>query len=149
MTQPTTPKPLITNIAHNKLTHYAADLEALKDLTDLGNADDNTSQDYAGRFAFELLQNGADAHTEGADADPSRYAPNEGRICFIQSGRFLVVANTGVPFSHEARKRAPDDDREPVSSLESITRVGESTKSFGRFIGNKGIGFKSIWVQLF
>lgn len=137
-------KSSIEKIARKKLDHYASGLEGLKSLNDLGNADDNTSQDYAGRFAFELLQNGADAYAAAA-ADSSRCAPGEGRVRFIQFGRFLVVANTGIPFSLTPGKMTDGDGREPVSSLESITRLGVSTKSFGEFIGNKGIGFKSIY----
>ena len=122
-----------------KLTHYASGIQALKDLTDFRNADDKTSQDYAGRFAFELMQNGSDAHAEGHDINPEKYPEAKGRICFILSENCLVVANTGVPFSHGPR------DGQENSSLESISRYGESTKTYGKFIGNKGIGFKSIY----
>jgi hypothetical protein len=48
--------------AHKKISHYCGNTQGLEDLQELRNADNITRQDYAGRFAFELLQNGADAH---------------------------------------------------------------------------------------
>lgn len=124
-----------------KLAHYASSLQALKDLTDLGNADANTSQDYAGRFAFELIQNAADAYDKASRRDSARYPRGQGRVTLALAQGWLVVANTGIPFS-----RHPDpEDRADISSLESISRLGESTKRSGEYIGNKGIGFRSIY----
>lgn len=124
-----------------KLSHYASGLQALKDLTDLGNADSNVSKDYAGRFAFELMQNGADAYQKGVKRDPDRWPAGQGEVCFTLARGYMVVANTGVPFS-----QYPDPgDREDISSLESLGRLGESTKKSGEYIGNKGVGIRSIY----
>ena len=127
--------------SNEKIIHYTSGMQALKDLTDLGNADENTSQDYAGRFAFELMQNGADAYQKASSRDPNRYPPGSGKVYFALAENCLIVANTGTPFSH-----IPDPgDRQDISSIESISRLGESTKKSGEYIGNKGIGFRSIY----
>ena len=127
--------------SNEKIIHYTSGMQALKDLTDLGNADKNTSQDYAGRFAFELMQNGADAYQKASSRNPDRYPPGRGKIYFALAENCLIVANTGAPFSHK-----PDpEDRRDISSVESISRLGESTKKSGEYIGNKGIGFRSIY----
>jgi hypothetical protein len=132
-------KSIVDGATEDKLSHYASDLQALKDLTDLGNADRNTSQDYAGRFAFELLQNGADAYQKATRYDQSRYPHNKGRVKFVVASGYLLVANTGRPFS------LAKEDGEHISSIESISRLGESTKERGYYIGNKGLGFRSIY----
>lgn len=127
--------------SNEKIIHYTSGMQALKDLTDLGNADENTSQDYAGRFAFELMQNGADAYQKASSRNPDLYPPGRGKIYFALAENCLIVANTGAPFSHK-----PDPgDRQDISSIESISRLGESTKKSGEYIGNKGIGFRSIY----
>ncbi|HOX27832.1 MAG TPA: hypothetical protein PLQ76_01620, partial [bacterium] len=127
--------------SREKVAHYTSGMQALKDLTDLGNADENTSQDYAGRFAFELMQNGADAYQKASSRDLERYPPGKGKVFFALADNCLIVANTGTPFSH-----IPDPgDRQDISSIESISRLGESTKKSGEYIGNKGIGFRSIY----
>ena len=127
--------------SYESVIHYTSGLQALKDLTDLCNADENTSQDYAGRFAFELMQNGADAYQKASYHDPDRYPHGRGKVYFALAENCLIVANTGTPFSH-----IPDPgDRQDISSIESISRLGESTKKRGEYIGNKGIGFRSIY----
>lgn len=134
-------KNYIEEQSNEKIIHYTSGMQALKDLTDLGNADENTSQDYAGRFAFELMQNGADAYQKASSRNPDRYPPGRGKIHFALAENYLIVANTGTPFSHK-----PDPgDRQDISSIESISRLGESTKKSGEYIGNKGIGFRSIY----
>jgi len=127
--------------SNEKIVHYTSGMHALKDLTDLGNADENTSQDYAGRFAFELMQNGADAYQKASSLNPDHYPPGRGKVYFALVENCLIVANTGAPFSH-----IPDtEDRQDLSSIESISRLGESTKTRGEYIGNKGIGFRSVY----
>lgn len=125
--------------AARKLESFSRDLEGLKALTDLFNADENTKQDYAGRFVFELLQNGADAYLKAWRADASRFPLGKGKVSFVLTDRCLLVANTGSPFSFEVTPG------EPLSSLESISRLGESTKESGVYMGNKGIGFRAIY----
>ena len=129
--------------AEKNLEHYSSGLKSLHDLTDLRNADDNTRQDYAGRFAFELLQNASDAHEKAVRLAIPGCSRGKGRVAFALTRTCLVVANTGAPFSHIPA--ALPGGVEPISSLASISRLGESTKRGSQFMGNKGIGFRSIY----
>lgn len=110
----------------------------LETLLDLGNADQVIQQDYDGRYVFELLQNGADAHDLGVNKQPAKFNRDSGKVAFVHTQSALLVANTGSPFSQISENGKP-------SSLESISRVGESTKSEADFRGNKGLGFRSIY----
>jgi len=95
----------------------------------------HTIKEYRGRFLHELIQNGYDAHPEGT---------RRGRLAihFHESGAsgdgssenrhgVLYVANGGQPLS--------------VSNFERMASLGESDKPIGVGIGNKGVGFKSVF----
>src|SRR5262245_28822716 len=69
------PRDYVRRTAEELVRHYTSGVAALHDLTDLRNADDNTRKDYAGRFAFELLQNGADAHEKAVRKRLPEYRP--------------------------------------------------------------------------
>src|SRR5882672_1476171 len=82
---------------------------------------------YHGRFLIELLQN---AH------DSLRALPGtQGRIAVALEDAegehgTLYVANDGRPFIQD--------------DFESLGRLGQSSKDPNRFVGNKGIGFRSV-----
>ncbi len=81
------------------------------------------ARDYHGREILELLQNADDA---GADYGK----PNRVKIVLMEEG--LLAANTGVPFNSKG--------------LESLMTSDTSPKQLQRtkFIGNKGLGFRSV-----
>jgi uncharacterized protein DUF3883 len=84
---------------------------------------EDTAQEYEGRAVLELIQNGHDAIASDAS----------GRIHVLlklDGEPALYVANDGAPFGR-------------VNFL-SIIRFGQSDKSAGEGIGNKGLGFRSI-----
>lgn len=81
------------------------------------------SRDYEGREILELLQN---ANDQAADAG------QPGRVRIELSDDGLVVANSGAPFSTGG-----------VESLQN-SHLSPKRHSQRQFIGNKGLGFRSI-----
>lgn len=106
----------------------ALQLEALADrLEGIVRVTGQIERDYAGRFLIELIQNSYDSHP--ADA--------EGRIAIFldpEEGAHgtLYVANTGVPFD--------------LRDVKAISELAQSTKLPDQGIGNKGVGFKSVFL---
>jgi len=102
--------------------------EALKNqpdaLADIGRGEQYLRQDYQGRYVFELLQNIRDAALSSENAEHSS-------AFFLVTETALIVANYGKPFDLE--------------SIKSIRSIGLSTKSSTKYIGHKGIGFKSVF----
>jgi len=82
-----------------------------------------TAQDYHGRELLELLQNADDAG-EGRGG--------KCRAAIVLSKRGLCVANTGTVFS--------------AAGVKSLMLTNNSPKRYqrARYIGNKGLGFRSI-----
>ena len=87
----------------------------------------HTVQEYHGRFLHELIQNGYDAHPD--DTRVGRIA-----LHFVKDEGehgVLYVANGGTPLSE--------------SNFARMSTLGRSDKTIGQGIGNKGVGFKSIF----
>lgn len=87
----------------------------------------HTIKEYRGRFLHELIQNGYDAHSAET---------RDGKIAIIfdedeGAHGVLYVANGGRPLSQ--------------SNFERMATLGESDKPIGEGIGNKGVGFKSVF----
>jgi hypothetical protein len=78
-------------------------------------------QSYEGRYLFELIQN---------DRDANKLANIKGHIIIEVYEDKLLIANTCQPFDEKG--------------IEGITLIENSTKGTQRFIGFKGIGFKSV-----
>ena len=79
--------------------------------------------DYHGRFIVELLQNASDQATEAGLVDSC--------VTIMRTAELVAFANEGIEFKEEG--------------LRSITSLGLSTKRPQDAIGNKGIGFKSVF----
>ena len=79
--------------------------------------------DYHGRFIVELLQNASDQATDAG--------LRESCVTIIRTAEFVAFANEGTEFEEKG--------------LRSITSLGLSTKSPQDAIGNKGLGFKSVF----
>jgi hypothetical protein len=79
--------------------------------------------DYHGRFIVELLQNASDQATDAG--------LRESCVTIIRTAEFLAFLNEGVEFKEKG--------------LRSITSLGPSTKNPQDAIGNKGLGFKSVF----
>jgi hypothetical protein len=87
-----------------------------------------TTRAYEGREILELLQNAA---------DQARLSDEQGKVAIELLPEGLVVANTGAPFSVGG-----------VSSLQTA-HLSPKRHSGRRYIGNKGLGFRSVlnWTR--
>jgi hypothetical protein len=74
--------------------------------------------EYNGRQLLELLQNCDDAGAESVE------------IVWDRNKKTLTISNSGTPFS--------------IEGIESLMLANSSPKSGKSFIGNKGLGFRSI-----
>lgn len=112
---------------HEAIGRRAAhrDPEDVSRTVSLANGERLFGHEYHGRFLIELLQNAADAWEAGAEGERSRIE------IAITEGPVLLVANEGESF--------------PASVvIKSLGHIGRSTKTEGKAIGHKGIGFKSV-----
>lgn len=96
-------------------------MQQLRSYTDVVKREHSLTKQYEDREIFELLQNIDDAYTDCYIA--------EREASFVLEGNTLSVSNNGVPFS--------------VSTLERLCQGGVSDKG-SRYIGCKGIGFRSV-----
>ncbi len=90
------------------------------------NAAEENRNEYAGREILELLQNAVD------QKDPQKAQ----KVEFKLDGNRLSISNTGIPFD--------------AAGIESIMMPNISSKrNKPEFIGNKGLGFRSIlnWAE--
>lgn len=84
-------------------------------------------REYHGRFLIEMLQNAADVWRNN-----SRGGGGRSKVAIVPGdGPALLLANQGQPLSAKV-------------VVESLGRIGASTKAEGHAIGHKGIGFKSV-----
>lgn len=96
-------------------------------LRDLG-AERALVQDYSGRVVFELLQNALDR------------AEREIEVRWDARTRVLEVANDGRAITVEA----PEGKR---SDLTALLTLHTSSKSARDSVGNKGVGFRSVFAS--
>lgn len=113
-------------LAHQSTGSPAVIRKVIDDLEDAGRAEDRIRQDYTGRYPIELLQNAHDASADGGVV---------GAVRFVLTSSALLVANEGVPFTHER--------------VLSLVRQGSSEKvrraPHRHTIGYKGVGFTAVF----
>ncbi len=87
------------------------------------NTEREIVKEYNGRQILELLQNADDANTDKISIE------------FSSSKKQLIISNMGIGFCK--------------NGVESLMFAGISSKNKTEFIGNKGLGFRSIlnWVN--
>lgn len=90
-------------------------------LRERGKAQEFVAQQYAGRYALELLQNADDAASDRG---------LRGRVRFVLTETALLVADDGAGFGPE--------------QVRALCTLGSSSKDRSKSIGYKGIGFKSV-----
>jgi hypothetical protein len=111
-------------VSHENRTNFISEA-----LVDLANVEADTMRKYRGRYIFELLQNANDAILSSIGEAPSSHIKNH-RVRIELTDSALLIANDGSPFQEK--------------DVLSIYRWGESSKDPNKFIGYKGIGFKSV-----
>ena len=105
-----------------------SNFDTQKNLTEKYNLDTGRAAEYKGRELFELLQNVDDAYEELCKKEPSkRGAIVKASVEYI--GNILRVSNYGTAFSE--------------NTINSLCQGGVSEKG-KEYIGNKGIGFRSL-----
>lgn len=93
------------------------------------------SKDYAGRVIFELFQNAVDRaeHEIWIEVEP------------VDGGHILRVANDGRPFEMNPAFR-PDAENQDRKDFHALCSLHTSAKHANRAIGNKGVGFRSVFT---
>lgn len=89
---------------------------------------------YQGRVVYELLQNAIDK------------AESKIRIELLcrDDGNYLIVANDGKPFTYGSNYDYRHGNTQRYD-FQSLCSIATSTKSAMKDIGNKGVGFKSVF----
>ena len=91
---------------------------------------EQVSADYQGRVLFELLQNAFDK------ADK--------KIAIEAIGKNLYVANDGEKFTYNATHNYDGPNKQRLD-FQSLCSISTSSKTDAKNIGNKGVGFKSVY----
>ena len=134
-TLPDPPRPKLATIRKLFHEHIAVQASA-HDTTrvrDLGS-EEALVRDYSGRVVFELLQNALDR------------AERKIVVALVagREGDMLVVGNDGAPVTAHALPSAAVDAGKR-SDLHSLLSLHSSTKSARSSVGNKGVGFRSVF----
>ena len=120
------PKALIRAATEGRVRHYLADRKQ-RVYSDLKGMCERVSDSYRDRVIVELLQNAHDAHDREA---------TDGQIAMTlepDEGAFgtLTIANFGTGFSED--------------NFDAICSPTMTTKNVNEAIGNKGVGFLSVF----
>lgn len=93
------------------------------------------SKDYEGRVIFELLQNAFDKAKKN--------------ILVEVQGDSLYIANDGTRFTynanHDYKEGQSETDKFTRYDFQSLCSISTSSKNTSESIGNKGVGFKSVF----
>ena len=96
---------------------------------------EQVSKDYEGRVIFELLQNAFDRAKKN--------------ILVEVQGDSLYIANDGTKFTynanHDYKEGLSDTDKFTRYDFQSLCSISTSSKNTSESIGNKGVGFKSVF----
>lgn len=110
-------------------SYMQQNVEVIKSLSGVGQ---QVMADYEGRVIFELLQNAFDKA--------------ESKILVLVQYGHLYVANDGQKFSY-MRGYDYNGASEKRGDFQSICSFSNSTKDPSVSIGNKGVGFKSVFAM--
>lgn len=120
-----TPQEIITEHIRRKVKVINTDTEVFESFV---NGERSVRNDYRGRAIFELFQNAVDK------------AESNVWITLDKTKKTLTVANDGKPVSIYSLT-----NDEPRSDFHALCSINTSNKEVGKSIGNKGVGFKSVW----
>ncbi len=115
---------ILTAERRSRLRVLLANLaEGQREFEEISRLDAQIRIDYHGRFLIELVQNAIDpAQQAGID---------DAHLLVIRTQEHLAILNQGAPFDE--------------GGLKALLSLGLSTKRPDDAIGNKGVGFKSVF----
>lgn len=114
----------LSSARHSRIRVLLAILaEGGREIEEIGRMNDQIRLDYHGRFLIELVQNAVDPALKAG----VRHA----RILIVRTETALAVLNQGAAFD--------------ADGLTSIISLALSAKKPDEAIGNKGVGFKSVF----
>ncbi len=108
-------------------SYLQQNVEIIKSFSGVGQ---QIKEAYEGRVIYELLQNSLDRA--------------ESKILVLVHGNYLYVANDGLRFSYMSGYDY-DGGNKKRGDFQSICSISNSTKDPNVSIGNKGVGFKSVF----
>jgi len=115
---------IITTERRSRLVVLLTNLaQGQREHEEISRLDAQIRTDYHGRFLIELIQNAVDPAQEAGVTDA--------RLLIVRTPRLLAVLNQGAPFDE--------------SGLKALLSLGLSSKQPDEAIGNKGVGFKSVF----
>lgn len=89
---------------------------------------------YQGRVVYELLQNAIDKAQNMIRVD----------LLSLDEGNYLIVANDGMRFTFGSEYNYREGNTQRYD-FQSLCSIATSTKTSLKDIGNKGVGFKSVF----
>lgn len=120
--------PLIAKLFQDHYDYYSSvGIEAIKQQA--GQVE-QVSSDYQGRVIYELLQNAFDKAEE--------------KIKVMVKDNNLYIANDGVPFTYRSGYDYQDGSA-VRGDFQALCSISTSEKDVNYSIGNKGVGFKSVF----
>lgn len=114
----------LSSARHSRIRVLLAILaEGGREIEEIGRMNDQIRLDYHGRFLIELVQNAVDPALKAG--------VRQARILIVRTETVLAVLNQGAAFD--------------ADGLTSIISLALSAKKPDEAIGNKGVGFKSVF----
>lgn len=102
--------------------------EDWKNFQSRGAGENNIAGSHQGRYLLELLKNAGDAAKDG----------QKGKVLVVVTDQAVPVDNSGKPFQVDELK-----------VLDAVYHLSRSSKAGSEgYIGHKGIGMKSIMLQV-
>ncbi len=105
------------------------------DIAQITGLTKHISNEYEGRVVYELMQNAFDP--------ASKFVKVE--IKDIDDKSYLIVSNDGTPFGYEKFNHATESIPKKKDNFHSLCSIATSNKTIEENIGNKGVGFKSVF----
>ncbi|MFN6946843.1 MAG: sacsin N-terminal ATP-binding-like domain-containing protein [Cytophagaceae bacterium] len=118
----------ITSIFENHYKYYTS--VGVETIKQQAGQIEQVSADYQGRVIYELLQNAFDKAEQS--------------VLISVKDNHLFIANDGVKFTYQSKYNYHEGSSKR-SDFQSLCSISTSTKNANESIGNKGVGFKSVF----
>lgn len=123
---------MLEELWRSRLRHlWSAVVEGQTDHEEIANLAEHVGHDYKGRVLIELIQNAQDQAVAAGLSGGSSGLDESSFVVVVRTETCLAVLNQGEPFNEKG--------------LKAITSLGIANKDAATQVGNKGIGFKSVY----